>query len=89
MVGKTYPNAVLVKKNLVTQEEKGSYVYLINGSKLEKAKINILGEKGDSYVLQNNFKNGDYLVLDKVSPQIASTKIKVKVVGNPAAGEKA
>lgn len=89
IVGKTYQNAVLVKKNLVSQEENGSYVYLINGSKLEKAKVNILGDKGDSYVLQNNFKTGDYLVLDKVSPQIASTKIKIKVVGKAGAGEKA
>ena len=89
MVEKNYKNVVLVNKNLVTQEEKGNYVYLINGSKLEKAKVNILGEKGDNYVLQNNFKDGDYLVLDKVSPQIASTKIKIKVVGNSTAGEKA
>ena len=49
----------------------------------------IVGEIGGDYVLQNNFKAGDYLVLDKVSPQIASTKIKINVVGKTSAGEKA
>lgn len=88
LVEKNYQNVVLLKKNLITLSAEGDYIYLVNGNKLEKAKVLILGEKGDQYVLQNNFKPGDYVVLDKVSPQIASAKIKIKVVGKAAAKEK-
>ncbi|MFR1031663.1 MAG: hypothetical protein ACLSE6_03705 [Alphaproteobacteria bacterium] len=76
-------------QKIVTLDADGDYVYLVNGNKLQKSKVVILGEKGGDYVLQNNFKAGDYLVLDKVSPQIASTKIKINVVGKTSAGEKA
>jgi len=89
LVEKTYKDAVVVRKNLVNPAENGDYVYLVNGNKLEKAKVSILGEKGDSYVLQNTFRPGDYLVLDQVGAQIASSKIKIQVVEKSAAGEKA
>ena len=89
LVEKNYRNVVLVSKKIVTLDADGDYVYLVNGNKLQKSKVVILGEKGGDYVLQNNFKAGDYLVLDKVSPQIASTKIKINVVGKTSAGEKA
>lgn len=89
LVEKNYKNVVLLKKNLINLSADGDFIYLVNGNKLEKVKVTILGEKGDQYVLQNNFKAGDYVVLDKVSPQIASSKIKINVVGKAAVKEKA
>lgn len=81
LLNKTYKNGVLVRQNYVSREADGNYVYVVNGSQLSKVKVDIVAPVKNDYLLKNNFKRGDYLVIDKVSKMSPDQKIRIKVVG--------
>lgn len=80
IIDKLYDDGVLVKQNYVHQEADGNYVYVVNGSQLAKIKVYIIGTVGTNYLLRNDFKVGDYLIIDDVSGLSKNQKIKIKVV---------
>lgn len=80
IVDKTYEDGVLVKQNYILQEADGNYVYVVNGSQLAKIKVYIVATVGTDYLLRNDFKTGDYLIIDDVKGLPKNQKIKIKVV---------
>lgn len=80
IIDKLYDDGVLVKQNYVIQEADGNYVYVVNGSQLAKIKVYIVATIGTNYLLRNDFKADDYLIIDDVSHLSKNQKIKVKVV---------
>ncbi len=81
LLNKTYKNGVLVRQNYVSREADGNYVYVVNGSQLSKVKVDIVAPVKNDYLLKNNFKRGDYLVIDKVSKMSPDQKIRIEIVG--------
>lgn len=82
IVEKNYKNAVLIAQRLVNMESSGNFVYIVNGSRLDKVKIDIISSSGDNYLVRNGFKKGDYIVLDKVGQISPDRKIKVRLAEN-------
>ncbi len=82
IVEKNYKNAVLIAQRLVNMESSGNFVYIVNGSRLDKVKIDIISSSGDNYLVCNGFKKGDYIVLDKVGQISPDRKIKVRLAEN-------
>lgn len=81
LLNKTYKNGVLVRQNYVSREADGNYVYVVNGSQLSKVKVDIVAPVKNDYLLKNNFKRGDYLVIDKISKMSPDQKIRIEIVG--------
>lgn len=80
IIDKLYDDGVLVKQNYVKQEADGNYVYVVNGNQMAKIKVYIVASVGTNYLLRNDFKAGDYLIIDDVSNLSKNQKIKIKVV---------
>lgn len=80
LVEKFYPDAVLLRQNLVTLTADGNYVYTVADNKLQKKPVSIITPQGNNYVLQNNFAKGEYIVLDKVGRISPEQKIKLNIV---------
>lgn len=80
LVDKLYKDGVLVKQNYISREEGGSWIYVVNGKQLAKVKVDIIAAVGNKYLLKNNFKQGDMLVIDKVSNLAKNQKIKINIV---------
>lgn len=76
VIEKNYRQVVPVRKNLVQLDPAGDYVYVVNNNQLGKAKVTIIDSKGNDYLLAAEFKSGDYLVLDKVNPQMVGGVVK-------------
>lgn len=66
LVVQTLKNVVEVKKNLVTMEEAGNFVYLIRDGHLIKAPVKIMATQNDMFALQNTFEKQDLIVTDDV-----------------------
>lgn len=81
LLEKNIKNGVPVRQNLVTMEDSGNYVYVVKDDRLERRKVDILGIRGNDYILKNSFAVGEYLVLDKVGRIIPGQKLKLNVVG--------
>lgn len=84
VVEKNYRQVVPVRKNLVQLDPAGDYVYVVNNNQLGKAKVTIIDSKGNDYILAAEFKPGDYLVLDKVNPQMVGGAVKPQLTKTAA-----
>lgn len=87
LVEKKYTDGILIKQELVTLTPDGSYVYVVNGSSLDKVKVDVVAVVGGSYLVRNGFRQGDRIVLDKVGIIRKDQKIKV-VAADDAQEEK-
>ena len=87
LVEKKYTDGILIKQELVTLTPDGSYVYVVNGSRLDKVKVDVVAVVGGSYLVRNGFRQGDRIVLDKVGIIRKDQKIKV-VAADDAQEEK-
>lgn len=77
---KSYPNGIVIKQSLVDMQSDGNYIYIVSDGKLSKRKINIIGPINNDYLIKNEFKNTDYIVLDKVGRIDKNKKIKMHIV---------
>jgi len=78
LVEKKY-TGIAVSKDLVSLMPEGNYVYVANGSNISRVQVNILSDYGNNYILENNFKSGDKIVLDRISPGNGDVKYKINV----------
>lgn len=77
---KILKNVVAVRQNLVNLSPEGNYIYIASLGQIIKKKIDIIAQNDGDYLLQNNFSQGDMLVLgpvEKISPE---QKIVIKSV---------
>lgn len=81
LLEKTVKNAVLVRQNQVIMEDSGNYVYVAKANQIERRLIEIIGIKGDDYVIKNTFAPDEYLVIDKLSSRLSpDQKFKLNIL---------
>lgn len=80
LIDKDYQNIVLIPQNLVQLEEKAAYAYIVKNNILEKKEINILAAYKNSYVVENNFTNEEYLVNEHIGRAQVGNKVEIIVV---------
>lgn len=76
---KQLSNAILIRQNFAIIKDDGIWAYFIKDGQLKQIKLNVLGEYGNFYAVDNNLGAKDYLVTDKIGDIPANAKIKVKV----------
>ena len=77
LVERKYTDGILIRQSLVTLAPDGSYVYVVNGNRLDKVRIDIVASVGSDYLVRNGFQKGDRIVLDKVGTIRKDQKIRV------------
>lgn len=87
LVEKKYKGMV-VRKDLVSLLPEGDYIYVANGDNISRAQVSILSDYGNNYILKNSFKDGDKIVLDRISGNGGDLKYKISVRDAAAAEEK-
>ena len=63
-------------------EPEGAKVDVVRGDEIKAHMTTILTEDNDKYILQNNFENGDELVIEKSAPTKDGQKVKIIEKGN-------
>lgn len=59
-------NAISIDKNIVIMKEKGNFINIARDEKIKTIPIDILAEEKDKYIIHNNFKNSDLVILDNI-----------------------
>lgn len=80
VLSKKLNDVFLIRQNYVTLNDKGAFVYTIQNGKFKQTPLNITGYLGNDYVADNNFAEGEFLVVDKVDRIAAGTKVKMNVI---------
>lgn len=71
------PNAVIIQRSLVNNDEKGSYVFVVENNKAVKRYITNGNESGLFYEVSNGLQVGDMLVVKGASQLEDGSKVKV------------
>lgn len=71
------PNAVIIQRSLVNNDEKGSYVFVVENNKAVKKYITNGNESGLFYEVSNGLRVGDMLVVKGASQLEDGSKVKV------------
>lgn len=71
------PNAVIIQRNLVNKDEKGSYVFVVVNDKAIKKYITNGNESGLLYEVSDGLQVGDMLVVKGASQLEDGSKVKV------------
>lgn len=71
------PNAVIIQRSLVNNDEKGSYVFVVENNKAVKRYITNGNESGLLYEVSNGLQVGDMLVVKGASQLEDGSKVKV------------
>lgn len=71
------PNAVIIQRSLVNNDEKGSYVFVVENNKAVKRYITNGNESGLFYEVSNGLRVGDMLVVKGASQLEDGSKVKV------------
>jgi RND family efflux transporter MFP subunit len=71
------PNAVIIQRNLVNNDEKGSYVFVVENNKAVKRYITNGNESGLFYEVSNGLQVGDMLIVKGASQLEDGSKVKV------------
>lgn len=68
-----------LRQNYVSLSPEGAFVYVANNNRLRKVPLKIIGEENGFYVVNNQFAQDDYLVIDKVGNIAPDATVKTKV----------
>ena len=68
-----------LRQNYVSLSPEGAFVYVANNNRLRKVQLKIIGEENGFYVVNNQFAQDDYLVIDKVGNIAPDATVKTKV----------
>ena len=63
---KTFKDTVLINKNFIFMEEKGSFINIVRNNTIVHHPVEIITDKNDAYILKNTFISGDLLLTDEV-----------------------
>ena len=64
-------------QSAVSQEVKGSYVYIYNNGVVDKKYIKIASEDGQNYIVTSGLNDGDILILDNFKKIRPGAKVQV------------
>ena len=73
-------NAVSIDKNIVIMKEKGNFINIARNEKLSTVPIEIFAEEENKYIIQNNFKNGDLVILDSIDNIKDGTLLRFNII---------
>ncbi len=79
LVERVIKGGYALRQNHVTLSPDGAFVYVANNNRLRKVPVKIAGEQDGYYILNNQFAQGDYLVIDKVGNIAPDTTVKTKI----------
>lgn len=71
------PKAVIIQRNLVMQDENGSYVFVLKNSQAEKRYIRNGNENGLYFEVSEGLQMGDKLIVKGASQLVDGTKVNV------------
>ncbi len=74
----TYKNVVAVAKNLVQLKDGGNFVYAVQNGTVVLLPVQIEAEKDDVFLLKNNFKADELLIVQEIEAQLAGQKVQVQ-----------
>lgn len=75
---RTYNDVILIAKEDIMQHPHGDYIYVVSNNIIESRKVKILGEYDNKYALQNDFKQDEYLPVEKIDSRLLGQKVVVK-----------
>ena len=73
-------NVILIDKTLVKMKDNGNFLTIARDKKIENHLVNILAEKSNFYILENNFNKNDFIVLDNVDDIKQGTQLNFNIV---------
>ena len=79
LVERTVIGGYALRQNYVSLSPEGAFVYVANNNRLRKVPLKIIGEENGFYVVNNQFAQDDYLVIDKVGNVAPDATVKTKV----------
>ncbi len=79
LVERTVIGGYALRQNYVSLSPEGAFVYVANNNRLRKVPLKIIGEENGFYVVNNQFAQDDYLVIDKVGNVAPDATVKIKV----------
>lgn len=79
LVERTVIGGYALRQNYVSLSPEGAFVYVANNNRLRKVPLKIIGEENGFYVVNNQFAQDDYLVIDKVGTIAPDATVKIKV----------
>ena len=71
------PKAVIIPRNLIMTDEKGTYVFLENNGVAEKRYVTNGNDSGLDYEIRNGLKPGDRVIVQGISLLDKGTKVKL------------
>ena len=66
-----------VPQSAISQDIKGSYVYLYNNGVVDKKYIKIASEDGNNYIVSSGLNDGDVLILDNFKKIRQGAKVQI------------
>ena len=73
---KTFKDTVLINKNFIFMEEKGSFINIVRNNTIVHNPVEIITDKNDAYILKNTFISGDLLLTDEVKNIPSDAELK-------------
>ena len=70
-------NSFLIPQKSVSQDVKGSFVYIYNNGIVDKRHVKIASEEGEGYVINEGLKDGDMLILDNFKKIAPGAKVQI------------
>ncbi|MBQ8481818.1 MAG: efflux RND transporter periplasmic adaptor subunit [Alphaproteobacteria bacterium] len=79
LLERKYDNVVLIDKSLLIMKADGDYVYTVLNGVLNIHKLYIYGEENNQMVVQNNFTDDEYIVIETIENLSAGEKVNYKI----------
>lgn len=74
----TYKNVVAVAKNLVQLKDGSNFVYTVQNGTVVLLPVQIEAEKDDVFLLKNNFKVDELLIVQEIDASLTGQKVRVQ-----------
>ena len=74
---KIYLNSILIAKDKIVFKQDGNYIYVVRKGILKLKKINILAQKGNDYIIKNNFEKEEFIVKGTVEEDLLEQKVDI------------
>lgn len=72
-----YLNSILIAKDKIVFKQDGNYIYVVRKGILKLKKINILAQKGNDYIIKNNFEKEEFIVKGAVEEDLLEQKVDI------------
>lgn len=74
---KKYLNSFLITKDKVLLKQDGNYIYIVKKGIVELKKINILAQKDNEYIIDNNFEKDEFIINSSIEENLLGKKVNI------------